>query len=280
MKGAEKKINITSVIVSEVNSVCSCGFALEHIISTVFNCTSLETTQVTIKAQISYFGLVKASDLVEIISLWVREGQHLVVDETVLYIDPTCPVEIDSLLTSDDCINDNITSTVITVERGTVTGMTVVHMMYNVITVGTVSATIIIVIIIVALIIVTTVCCYSRKKNQSKPPSSTKLVCQYSRVDRFVSYCLSSRAEQGFECEECQDYSEPKYTIPASRQAGAILYVTSNVAYGQILPRQKSFPQYPSSYAETHHYDSLNCGKRHVNIQPEESPIYDDIVII
>jgi hypothetical protein len=61
---------------------------------------------VVFKARLSYtsqVGTYTAEDLVTLFSLWVSSGPPLTVTGTVLSVDPTCPVELESL-TDEDCL--------------------------------------------------------------------------------------------------------------------------------------------------------------------------------
>ena len=74
----------------------------------MFSCRSSET-QVVFKAHLSYtspVGTYSADDLVMLFSSWVGSGPSLTVTGTVLSVDSTCPVELESL-TDKDCRRPN-----------------------------------------------------------------------------------------------------------------------------------------------------------------------------
>ena len=68
-------------------------------------CNYRENTHVIMRAQISYIGVIHANELVKIVSLWARNSPNLTVNETVVTIDPTCPVEVD-FLAPNDCYHE------------------------------------------------------------------------------------------------------------------------------------------------------------------------------
>ncbi len=91
-----------------IDSACSCGFSATNITESVFSCRSSQT-QVVFKASLSYTsqaGTYTAEDLVTLFSSWVSSGPSLTVTGTVLSVDPTCPVDLESL-TDEDCLRPN-----------------------------------------------------------------------------------------------------------------------------------------------------------------------------
>ena len=95
---------ISSVIGEEIESSCSCDFTSDNIINAKFVCNDYESTHVVMRAYISYTGAIHANELVTIISMWIRNGPNLTLNESVVAIDPTCPVKMD-FLTPNDCFH-------------------------------------------------------------------------------------------------------------------------------------------------------------------------------
>lgn len=87
---------------------CNCDFNLENIAESLFSCRSSET-QVVFKAQIYYIynssqpEQFSADNITKIVIAWVSGGPSLTVAGVVLSVDPTCPVETQSLL-AEDCV--------------------------------------------------------------------------------------------------------------------------------------------------------------------------------
>ena len=70
-----------------------------------FSCRS-GTSAVVFRAELKYYSYTEeytASDFVEIISSWVENGASLVVDNSRLSVDSTCPTELESF-EADDCV--------------------------------------------------------------------------------------------------------------------------------------------------------------------------------
>ena len=58
------------------------------------------------RAQISYTGTIHANELAQIVSVWIRNSPNLTINETMVTIDPTCPVNVDSLAPTDYCFRE------------------------------------------------------------------------------------------------------------------------------------------------------------------------------
>ena len=70
-----------------------------------FSCRG-STSAVVFRAELKYYSYTEkytASDFAEIVSSWVENGASLVVDNSRLSIDPTCPTELESF-EADDCV--------------------------------------------------------------------------------------------------------------------------------------------------------------------------------
>ena len=96
---------ISSVIAEEIESSCLCDFTTDNIINAKLVCNDHENAHVIMRAQISYNGIIHASEFVNIISVWIRSTPNLTINETVVTIDPRCPVKV-NVLTPNDCFHE------------------------------------------------------------------------------------------------------------------------------------------------------------------------------
>ena len=116
----QKQSDINANIVSVITDRCSCDFTSKNIVESLFSCRSSET-KVVYKASIQFNtsqpGHLSADKLTSLVSSWVSDGPSLTVNGILLNVDPTCPVELESL-TSDDCITRLQTNELPNLESG------------------------------------------------------------------------------------------------------------------------------------------------------------------
>ena len=107
LQGSNKEQKVSDIVsgVSDVVSeMCSCSFVTDIIRSYEFSCRG-SVSSVVFRAELKYYSYTEeyaASDFVEIISSWVENGASLVVDDSRLSVDSTCPTYLESFET-DDC---------------------------------------------------------------------------------------------------------------------------------------------------------------------------------
>ena len=92
-------------LIHVIQDRCNCDFT---IVESLFSCRSSQT-QVVFKARIYYTynssqpNYFSTDNITKIISAWVSSGPSLTVAGVVLSVDPSCPVQVESL-TAEDCI--------------------------------------------------------------------------------------------------------------------------------------------------------------------------------
>ena len=98
----EKLADITSSIISAVNSRCRCSLAVNHISAEHFVCTSNQHV-VVYRAE-----LYRHKDCVQVFSYieqWVRENQtSVIIQGNRIKVYPNCPIEVDSLTSETGCV--------------------------------------------------------------------------------------------------------------------------------------------------------------------------------
>ena len=150
---------ISSIIAEEIESSCLCDFTTDNIINAKFVCNDREDSHVIMRAQISYNGIIHANELVNIISMWIRNTPNLIINETLVTIDPRCPVKM-NVLTPNDCFREH------EFQSASILKLHVLKIS---------SSAAACLIIIGGLLIVTCTCCHHKRNCQRKAP---KLVPQ------------------------------------------------------------------------------------------------------
>ena len=98
----EKLADITSSILSAVDSRCQCSLTVNHISSEHFLCTS-DQQVVLYRAQLS--GHSNCAQVLLYIKLWVNGGQRsILVQGNITEVYPSCPIEVNSLVAQEDCV--------------------------------------------------------------------------------------------------------------------------------------------------------------------------------
>ncbi len=98
MTQAEEKLeDIEDGLQTQLNQLCGCGFALQHITAGELQCFD-SSTEVTYRARISGTSTNSSSDILAYLEEWIRSGTASVVDQKFrLVLDSSClPVAIDS----------------------------------------------------------------------------------------------------------------------------------------------------------------------------------------
>ena len=93
---------IINEVVTVVQGSCSCDFTSANIIRNVFSCLT-STDDVVFKAELMYADTVSADELVQVISQWADGMPSIIYEGTLLFVDPTCPTELESF-SVPDCI--------------------------------------------------------------------------------------------------------------------------------------------------------------------------------
>ena len=97
----EKLADITSSIISAINSRCQCSLTVNHISTEHFLCTS-DQKVVLYRAELSRN--LDCTRVLSHIEQWASGGQaSILVQGNSIEVYPNCPVEVDSLLTPADC---------------------------------------------------------------------------------------------------------------------------------------------------------------------------------
>ena len=98
----EKLADITSSVISAVNSRCQCSLAVNHISTEHFLCTS---GQQVVLYRAELHGSHDCAQVLSYIEQWVGEGQtSVIVHGNSVKVDPNCPVEINSSTSETDCV--------------------------------------------------------------------------------------------------------------------------------------------------------------------------------
>ena len=99
---AEKLADITSSIISAVNSRCRCSLTVDHISTEHFLCTSDEQV-VLYRAELS--GRPDCAQVLSYIQQWVNGSQtSILVQGNSLEVYPNCPIRVQSLTAQTDCV--------------------------------------------------------------------------------------------------------------------------------------------------------------------------------
>lgn len=89
-----------------IQDTCNCDFNSKNIAKSLFSCRSSQT-QVVFKAQVYYNSSqpeqFSADNITKIVSIWVSSGPSLTIAGVILSVDPSCPVQVESL-TAEDCV--------------------------------------------------------------------------------------------------------------------------------------------------------------------------------
>ena len=99
---------IINEVVTVVQGSCSCDFTSANIIANVFSCLT-STDDVVFKAELKYAHTVPADELVQVISQWANGMPSIVYEGTLLFVDPTCPTELESF-SVPDCVATSVTA--------------------------------------------------------------------------------------------------------------------------------------------------------------------------
>ena len=98
----EKLADITSSIISAVNSRCQCSLTANHISTAHFVCTS-DRQVVLYRAEL--FGHKDCVQVLSYIEQWVRQNQtSVIVQGNSMKVYPNCPIEINSLTSETGCV--------------------------------------------------------------------------------------------------------------------------------------------------------------------------------
>ena len=98
----KKVADITSSIISAVNSRCQCSLAVNHISTEHFLCTS-DRQVVLYRAELS--GHSDCAQVLLYIEQWIRGGQtSVIVQSNSIKVYSNCPIEVDSLTAQADCV--------------------------------------------------------------------------------------------------------------------------------------------------------------------------------
>ena len=117
-----KLADITSSIISSVNSRCQCSLTVNHISTEHFLCTS-DRQVVLYRAELS--GRPDCAQVLSYTEQWVFEGQtYILVQGNIIEVYPNCPIEVSSLTAQANCsrpttVGTESTSTITTVAGGT-----------------------------------------------------------------------------------------------------------------------------------------------------------------
>ena len=128
----EKLADITSSIISAVNSRCQCSLTVNHVSAEHFFCTS-DQRVVLYRAELS--GHLDCEQVLSRIEQWIGAGQtHILVQGSNTGVYPNCPIEVNSLPTQIDCVRTTTTDTVservgITAVGGGVGGVVLIGIM-------------------------------------------------------------------------------------------------------------------------------------------------------
>ena len=96
----EKLADITSSIISAVNSRCQCSLTASQISNASFLCTN--ERQVLYRAKLS--GHPECAQVLSIIEQWASGGQmSILVQGNSIQVYPNCPIEVDSLTAQANC---------------------------------------------------------------------------------------------------------------------------------------------------------------------------------
>ena len=143
-----KLADITSSIISAVNSRCQCSLTVNHLHTELFLC--IRDQQVVLyRAELS--GRPDCAQVLSYIEQWINGSQKsLLVQSNIIEVYHGCPIEVDSLMAEADCV----TST-----SNTPTGTSSDEIIKAIVGVG---AVLFIMIIIVAIIALVACCCRQR----------------------------------------------------------------------------------------------------------------------
>ena len=98
----EKLADITSSIISAVNSRCQCSLTVNQISAGNFLCTS-DRQVVLYRAKLS--GRSDCAQVLSYIELWVSGSQRsIVVQGSITEVYPSCSIEVDSLMAQTECV--------------------------------------------------------------------------------------------------------------------------------------------------------------------------------
>ena len=100
----EKLADITSSVISAINSRCQCSLTSSHIRtnSEIFHCTS-DRQVVLYRAELS--GHPDCEQVLSYIEQWIRGGQtSVIVQSNSIKVYSNCPIEVDSLTAQADCV--------------------------------------------------------------------------------------------------------------------------------------------------------------------------------
>lgn len=97
----EKLADITSSVISAINSRCQCSLTL-RIDSEIFLCTS-DRQVVLYRAELS--GHPDCAQVLSYIEQWISGGQtSVIVQSNSIKVYPNCQIEVDSLTAQADCV--------------------------------------------------------------------------------------------------------------------------------------------------------------------------------
>ena len=168
----EKLTDITSSIISAVNSRCQCSLTVNQISTEHFLCTS-DRQVVLYRAKLS--GRPDCAQVLSYIQQWVFEGQtYILVQGNIIEVYPNCPIGVSSLTAQANCtrpptVGTDSTSPVTTGamnNEGTVAGETPESSGNTVAVVGGVGGVLFIGIIILAAVVA--FMCIHRHRNKQR----------------------------------------------------------------------------------------------------------------
>ena len=97
-----KLADITSSIISAVNSRCQCSLTVNHLPTQLFLCIS-DQQLVLYRAELS--GRPDCGQVLSYIEQWVNGSQNsLLVQSNIIEVYHDCPIEVDSLMAEADCV--------------------------------------------------------------------------------------------------------------------------------------------------------------------------------
>ena len=98
----EKLADITSSIISTINSRCQCSLTVNQISAANLLCTS-DRQVVLYRAELS--GRSDCAQVLLYIEQWVSGSQRsIVVQGSITEVYPSCPIEVDSLMAQTECV--------------------------------------------------------------------------------------------------------------------------------------------------------------------------------
>ena len=119
---AEKKEDVLNSVTSAVDEICQCGFSREtfHNVDTIaaFQCFDNSPTAVTFRGEIGAALTANSSQVISYMEQWVATNATIVIQSSILSVDGSCNVKIDSFndpecgseTSTDGTANTDVTS--------------------------------------------------------------------------------------------------------------------------------------------------------------------------